>query len=163
MRSQATTPILMLTARSTEQDHVHGLDQGADDYLTKPFSPQTLLAHVRALLRRYDWDRPAPLAAGDLRLSLEDRTISICDGEPLHLTKREFALLQYLVANPERTISTERLTSQVWGYAGPDDRQLLKQVVHRIRLKIERDPAEPRYLLTISGVGYLLRPTPREE
>ena len=156
-----TTPILMLTARSTEDDHVHGLDQGADDYLTKPFSPQTLLAHVRALLRRSGMDRPAPLVAGDLRLSLEDRTISVCGGEPIHLTKREFSLLQYLIANPERTLSTERLTSQVWGYTGTDDRQLLKQIVHRIRQKIELDPADPRYLVTVSGVGYLLRPTPK--
>jgi DNA-binding response OmpR family regulator len=161
MRAEATTPILMLTARSTEDDHVHGLDQGADDYLTKPFSPQTLLAHVRALLRRSGMDRPAPLVAGDLRLSLEDRTISVCGGEPIHLTKREFSLLQYLIANPERTLSTERLTSQVWGYTGTDDRQLLKQIVHRIRQKIELDPADPRYLVTVSGVGYLLRPTPK--
>ena len=161
MRAEATTPILMLTARSTEDDHVHGLDQGADDYLTKPFSPQTLLAHVRALLRRSGMDRPAPLVAGDLRLSLEDRAISVCGGAPIHLTKREFSLLQYLIANPERTLSSERLTSQVWGYTGTDDRQLLKQVIHRLRQKIEEDPTEPRYLVTVSSAGYLLRPTPK--
>jgi DNA-binding response OmpR family regulator len=162
LRRESTTPILMLTARSTEDDHVHGLDQGADDYLTKPFKPQTLLAHVRALLRRSGMDRPAPLVAGNLRILLEEQAISIRDGLPIHLTKREFALLHYMVTNPERTISTERLTSQIWGYTGSDDRQLLKQIIHRIRQKIESDPAEPRYLITVSGVGYLLRPEPND-
>jgi DNA-binding response OmpR family regulator len=162
IRAEATTPILILTARSTDDDQVHGLDQGADDYLTKPFKPQTLLAHVRALLRRSTVGRVGQLAAGDLQLLLEDQAISVNGAPPIHLTKREFALLHCLVTNPERTLSAERLTRQIWGYTGADDRQLLKQLIHRVRQKIERDPAAPRYLMTVSGVGYVLYPAPND-
>ncbi len=165
LRSQALTPILMLTVRNTEEDHVRGLDQGADDYLTKPFSPRTLLAHVRALLRRSGRDRPErpePLAAGGLQLVLEDQAVMIGDGTPVHLTNREFRLLQYLLANTGRTIPSDQLTRHVWGYHGTGDRQLLKQIVHRLRQKIERDPAEPQYVVTVPGVGYKLQPTAGE-
>lgn len=165
LRSAALTPILMLTVRNTEEDHVHGLDQGADDFLTKPFSPRTLLAHVRALLRRSGTerpDRPEPLAAGDLQLVLENQAVMIGDGTLVHLTNREFRLLQYLLANAGRTIHSDQLTRHVWGYHGTGDRQLLKQIVHRLRQKIERDPAEPHYVVTVPGVGYKLQPTASE-
>ncbi|HEX9373969.1 MAG TPA: response regulator transcription factor [Roseiflexaceae bacterium] len=159
IRAEATTPIMMLTARSSEEDQVQGLDGGADDYLTKPFSPRTLLARVRALLRRAEIDRPAPLTAGDLTLDVEIQAVSVRGAPPIRLTSLEFRLLQYLLANAGHTIPAERLTIHVWGYRGVGDKQLLKQLVHRLRQKIERNPAEPQYIVTVAGVGYLLQPT----
>ncbi|HEX9439601.1 MAG TPA: response regulator transcription factor [Roseiflexaceae bacterium] len=159
IRAEATTPIMMLTARSSEEDQVQGLDGGADDYLTKPFSPRTLLARVRALLRRAEIDRPAPLTAGDLALDVEIQAVSVRGAPPIRLTSLEFRLLQYLLANAGHTIPAERLTIHVWGYRGVGDKQLLKQLVHRLRQKIERNPAEPQYVVTVAGVGYLLQPT----
>lgn len=161
IRSTAATPIMMLTVRSSEEDQVQGLDLGADDYLTKPFSPRTLLARVRALLRRADIDRPATHTSGDLRLDPEQHTVSVANGPPVHLTNLEFRLVQYLLANAEHTIPIERLTTHVWGYRGEGDRQLLKQLVHRLRQKIEQNPAEPQYLVTVAGVGYMLQATAR--
>ncbi|HEV7128910.1 MAG TPA: response regulator transcription factor [Ktedonobacterales bacterium] len=161
MRQLADTPILMLTVRNAEEDHVRGLDEGADDYLTKPFSPRTLLAHVRALLRRTGIEQPVSLDAGDLRLNSEDHTMSV-RGAVAHLTNRELRLVQYLVANVGRPVPAERLTTHIWGYQGTGDRQLLKQIVHRVRQKIEHDPAAPRYLMTVAGVGYMLRATPAD-
>jgi DNA-binding response OmpR family regulator len=159
IRAEATTPIMMLTARSSEEDQVQGLDGGADDYLTKPFSPRTLLARVRALLRRAEIDRPAPLTAGDLTLDVEIQAVSVRGAAPIRLTSLEFRLLQYLLANAGHTIPAERLTIHVWGYRGVGDKQLLKQLVHRLRQKIERNPAEPQQIVTVAGVGYLLQPT----
>jgi DNA-binding response OmpR family regulator len=151
---------MMLTVRSSEEDQVQGLDLGADDYLTKPFSPRTLLARVRALLRRAEIDRPAAPAGGDLLLDAERQAVSVRGGTPIRLTNLEFRLLQYLLANAERTISFERLTNHVWGYRGVGDRQLLKQLVHRLRQKIEENPAEPHYVVTVAGAGYLLQLKP---
>lgn len=156
IRAEGPTPILLLTVRNTEDDQVHGLDLGADDFLTKPFSPRTLLARVRALLRRSGVEHTASLVVGGLRLDPEAQSVETETAE-VHLTKREFRLLQYLVANAGHTIPAERLTTHVWGYAGAGDRQLLKQSIHRVRQKIERDPAEPRLLLTVPGVGYKLQ------
>ena len=156
IRAETTTPIMMLTVRSSEEDQVQGLDTGADDYLTKPFSPRTLLARVRALLRRAEIDRPAAQAVGDVQLDVEQQTVSIRGGAPTRLTNLEFRLLQYLTSNAEHTIPAERLTTHVWGYRGIGDRQLLKQLVHRLRQKIERNPAEPKYVMTVAGIGYLL-------
>jgi len=151
-----TTPVLLLTVRSSEQDQVQALDLGADDYLTKPFSPRTLLARVRALLRRAGIERPAPYAAGDFALDADRQTVSLRGGAAVRLTAMEFRLLHFLLANAGRTMSPERLTSHVWGYRGMGDKQLLKQLVHRLRRKIEPDAAEPKYLVAVSGVGYAL-------
>jgi DNA-binding response OmpR family regulator len=157
IRAESRTPIMMLTVRSGEEDQVRGLDGGADDYLTKPFSPRTLLARVRALLRRAEIDRPAPLAAGDLALDVERQAVSVGGAAPVRLTSLEFRLLQYLLANAGHTIPAEKLTTHVWGYRGVGDRQLLKQLVHRLRQKIERNPAEPEHVVTVAGVGYMLQ------
>jgi DNA-binding response OmpR family regulator len=156
LRSETTTPIIMLTVRSAEEDQVIGLDTGADDYLTKPFSPRTLLARIRAVLRRAEIDRPAPQTAGDFQLDSERQAVSIRAGPPTRLTNLEFRLLQYLLANAEHTLPSDRLTTHVWGYRGIGDRQALKQLVHRLRQKIEGDAAAPRYLVTVPGVGYVL-------
>lgn len=157
IRAESRTPIMMLTVRSGEEDQVRGLDGGADDYLTKPFSPRTLLARVRALLRRAEIDRPAPLAAGALMLDVERQAVSVGGAAPVRLTSLEFRLLQYLLANAGHTIPAEKLTTHVWGYRGVGDRQLLKQLVHRLRQKIERNPAEPEYVVTVAGIGYMLQ------
>lgn len=156
IRSEAATPIMLLTVRSSEEDQVQGLDTGADDYLTKPFSPRMLLARVRALLRRSDIDRPMAQEAGDLQLDSEGQSVRVRGGNAIRLTQLEFRLLQYLLANAEHTIPADRLTTHVWGYRGVGDRQSLKQLVHRVRQKIEADPATPRYVITVPGIGYRL-------
>jgi DNA-binding response OmpR family regulator len=152
----AKVPIMMLTVRAGEEDQVRGLDLGADDYLAKPFSPRTLLARVRAHLRRTGADRGAPVAQGDLALDAERQSVSVAGREAVHLTQLEFRLMQLLIANAGHSLPTERLTTHVWGRRGMGDRQMLKQLVHRLRRKIEADPAEPRYLRTVSGLGYIL-------
>lgn len=151
-----TTPIMMLTVRSAEEDQVEALDVGADDYLTKPFSPRALLARVRALLRRARGEQPAALMAGDLTLDPENLRVQIAGAAEVALTRLEFRLLQLMVSNAGHTLSSERLTGHIWGYRGLGDRQLLKQLVHRVRLKIEVDPSAPRRLVTVPGVGYRL-------
>jgi DNA-binding response OmpR family regulator len=158
IRNVSKVPIMMLTVRSAEEDQVQALDLGADDYLTKPFSPRTLLARVRALLRRAGEERPAPLDVGAFSLDLELQAVSVRSGEPVRLTRLELRLLQILIANAGHTLPAERLLAHVWGSRGTGDRQLLKQLVHRLRQKIEGDAAEPHYLVTVSGVGYALRP-----
>jgi len=153
------TPVMMLTVRGAEEDVVQGLDLGADDYLTKPFSPRALLARVRALLRRAAVDKPAPLVAGDLALDLELQSVAVAGGPSVRLTNLELRLLQLLLANAGHTLPAERLLSHVWGLRGTGDRQLLKQLVHRLRQKIEADAAHPCYLVTMHGIGYELRPS----
>jgi DNA-binding response OmpR family regulator len=157
IRARSGVPIMMLTVRSEEEDLIKALDLGADDYLTKPFSPKTLLARLKALLRRAGMETSAaPLAAGQMMLNVEEHTASIAGGAPVRLTKLELRLLQMLLANAGRTVSSDRLLVHVWGHRNSGDRQLLKQLVHRLRQKIEADPALPRYLQTAAGAGYKL-------
>ncbi len=156
IRAEAATPIMLLTVRSSEEDQVHGLDIGADDYLTKPFSPRTLLARVRALLRRASGETPAPMRSGDIALDMELQSVRVRAGPRIRLTQLEFRLLQHLLANAGHVVTAERLTLHVWGYQGSGDRQLLKQLVHRLRQKVEDDPANPRYIVTVPGIGYVL-------
>ena len=156
IRVDADTPVMMLTVRGEEADQVRGLDLGADDYLAKPFSPRTLLARVRALLRRGGAERPAPLGSGAIVLDPDLQTVSVGGASAVRLTNLEFRLLQLMVTTPNRTVPPERLLRHVWGHRATADRQLLKQLVHRVRQKVEADPAEPRYLKTVSGVGYRL-------
>jgi DNA-binding response OmpR family regulator len=157
IRELAATPIMMLTVQGSEEDEVAGLDMGADDYLTKPFSPRGLLARVRALLRRAGDDRPAPLKAGDFALDLELQAVCVRGGPPLRLTRLELRLLQLLLVNAGHPLPVERLLSHVWGSRGGGDRQLVKQLVHRLRQKIELDARQPRYLVTVAGAGYSLQ------
>jgi DNA-binding response OmpR family regulator len=159
IRQSSRVPIMMLTVRGGEEDQVAALDLGADDYLTKPFSPRALLARVRALLRRAGGagsEPPAPLAAGDFLLYVERQSVTVAGRAAVRLTRLELRLLQLLLANAGHPLPAERLLRHVWGSRGADDRQLLKQLVHRLRRKIELDAAAPRYLLTESGVGYAL-------
>jgi len=156
VRQKSRVPIMMLTARGEEEDLVRALELGADDYLTKPFSPRTLLARVKALLRRAGVDAATPLAAGRIKLDVDEHTVQVAEGEPIRLTKLELRLLQMLLANSGHTVSSDRLLMQVWGHRGAGDRQLLKQLVHRLRHKIEVDPALPQLLQTAPGAGYRL-------
>lgn len=154
IRKQSRIPVMMLTARGEEEDLVRALDLGADDYLTKPFSPRTLLARVRALLRRSGVESGGAMTVGRLRLDLEALVLHIGDGPAVKLTKLETRLLQILLANAGHVVGTERLLTHVWGHRGSGDRQLLKQLVHRLRHKIEADPADPQVLKTEAGAGY---------
>ncbi|HET9861889.1 MAG TPA: response regulator transcription factor [Steroidobacteraceae bacterium] len=157
IRARGDVPIMMLTVRGEEQDLVKALDLGADDYLTKPFSPKTLLARVKALLRRASAERGhAPLAAGRVSLDVDNYTVRIGAGEPIALTKLELRLLQMLLAQAGRPVNSDRLLVQVWGHRGSGDRQLLKQLVHRLRQKIEANPAVPQLLQTAAPSGYKL-------
>jgi DNA-binding response OmpR family regulator len=157
VRAGSDTPVMMLTVRGEESDVVRGLDLGADDYLAKPFSPRTLVARVRALLRRHGSERPAPAATtGAIALDSDLQTVSVEGSAPVRLTNLEFRLVQLMVGSPNRTLRPEQLLRHVWGHRTSDDRQLLKQLVHRVRLKIERDPASPQLLKTVPGVGYRL-------
>jgi DNA-binding response OmpR family regulator len=156
IRAKSRIPVMMLTVRGEEEDLIKALDLGADDYLTKPFSPRTLLARIKALLRRAGIESAAPVSAGRLQLDAEEHTVRIDGGEPVRLTKLELRLLQMLLANVSRTVSSDRLLIQVWGHRNSGDRQLLKQLVHRLRHKIEADPANPQLLQTSAGSGYKL-------
>jgi DNA-binding response OmpR family regulator len=156
IRQKSQIPILMLTARGAEEDLVKALDLGADDYMTKPFSPRTLLARIKALLRRSGMEGSSSLAVGRLALDVDEHTVRVGDGEPVRLTKLELRLLQMLLANAGRTVNSDRLLMQVWGHRNSGDRQLLKQLVHRLRQKIESDPAAPQLLQTSAGTGYKL-------
>jgi len=156
IRKRSRVPVIMLTVRGEEEDLVRALELGADDYLTKPFSPRTLLARIKALLRRAGMENAAPLAVGRITLDIEEHTVRIGSSEPVRLTKLELRLLQMLLANAGHTVSSDRLLIQVWGHRNSGDRQLLKQLVHRLRQKIESDPAVPQFLQTASGAGYKL-------
>src|SRR5260221_2165619 len=155
IRKRSRVPVIMLTVRGEEEDLVRALELGADDYLTKPFSPRTLLARIKALLRRAGMENSAPLAAGRVALDIDEHTVKIGTNEPVRLTKLELRLLQMLLANAGHTVSTDRLLVQVWGHRNSADRQLLKELGHRLRHKIEADPAAPALLRT-AAAGYKL-------
>lgn len=156
IRRDSRVPIMMLTVRGEEEDLVRALELGADDYLTKPFSPRTLLARAKALLRRAGTEGASILSNGKMKLDADEHSLAIADAPPIRLTKLELRLLQLLLANAGRTVSSDRLLVHVWGHRGSGDRQLLKQLVHRLRQKIERDPAIPQILQTAAGAGYKL-------
>jgi DNA-binding response OmpR family regulator len=154
-------PILMLTARDEEIDKVVGLELGADDYLTKPFSMHELLARVKALLRRSEMaggtqaDRASRLESGNLVLDLDTRRATLA-GELLQLKRREFDLLAYFLRHPGQVLSRDRLLRHVWGYdASGGDTRTVDVHVRWLRGKIERDPTSPERLQTLRGVGYL--------
>jgi len=157
-------PILMLTAKSGELDRVLGLEMGADDYLAKPFSVRELVARVRALFRRIDALGSATvpdqiIRQGDLIIDCEKHSVTLKD-EPLALTAREFELLVHFARHPGRVYRREQLLNQVWGagYEGYD--HTVNSHINRLRAKIENDPARPRYILTVWGVGYKFADTP---
>jgi DNA-binding response OmpR family regulator len=160
IRRVSAVPIMMLTVRGEEADLVRALELGADDYLTKPFSPRTLIARVRALLRRAGVEgaaRPASTQVGELTLDADTLTLHIGTEREQRLTPLEVRLLQLLFANAGQVVAADRLLAHVWGQRGGGDRQLLKQLVHRLRLKLGDDAEQPRWLETVPNAGYRLR------
>jgi len=158
LRERSRIPLLMLTARSEEEDVVRALSIGADDYLTKPFSPKILLARVKALLRRAGQEVADGAAAGTLSLDANELTLHGLPRGPVRLTPLESRFLQLLLAHAGRTVNAERLLVHVWGNRAGGNRQLLKQLVHRLRQKIEVDPAAPALIRTMPNAGYMLTP-----
>jgi DNA-binding response OmpR family regulator len=154
IRQGSDVPILMVTARSSESDKLLGLEIGADDYITKPFSTAELVARVRALLRRSSGTlRERPLELGELRIDPARRVVER-DGRPVSLTTLEFDLLYFLASRPGRVFSRESLMEQVWGSDRIVDDRSIDSLVSRLRHKLERNPAEPRYVQTVWGAGY---------
>ena len=158
LRRHSDVPIVMVTARNDTHDVVAGLEAGADDYLTKPFAPKELSARIRALLRRIRPISPghAKLTFGDLEIVPDEGKVLLA-GQELHLTKTEFRLLCELAQNPGRVFSRESLLDKVWGYDYFGDGRLVDVHVRRLRTKVESDPANPRHVVTVRGLGYRLQ------
>ena len=158
LRRHSDVPIVMVTARNDTHDVVAGLEAGADDYLTKPFAPKELSARIRALLRRVRPISPghAKLTFGDLDIVPDEGKVTRA-GQELHLTKTEFRLLCELAQNPGRVFSRESLLDKVWGYDYFGDGRLVDVHVRRLRTKVEADPANPRHVVTVRGLGYRLQ------
>jgi two-component system response regulator RegX3 len=156
LRSRSNVPIIMLTAKDSEVDKVVGLELGADDYVTKPYSARELVARIRAVLRRRgDVEAPADgaLEAGPVRMDVERHVVAV-DGEPVALPLKEFDLLELLLRNAGRVLTRGQLIDRVWGSDYVGDTKTLDVHVKRLRAKIEPDPANPKYLLTVRGLGY---------
>jgi DNA-binding response OmpR family regulator len=156
LREQSRIPLVMLTARDEEADVVRALALGADDYLTKPFSPKILLARLKALLRRAGNETPEAVVVGALSLDVNELALHGLPSGPVRLTPLELRFLQLLFAHAGRTVNAERLLVHVWGNRAGGNRQLLKQLVHRLRQKVERDPADPKLIKTMPNAGYQL-------
>ena len=157
------TPILMLTAKSSELDRVLGLELGADDYLTKPFSMLELAARIKGIFRRADREKAAAAAAASpaaqrieapgLHIDLQRREVRVAE-QPVELTAKEFDLLVYFARSPGRVFTRAQLLDQVWGYSHSGYEHTVNSHINRLRNKIERDPAHPDYIQTVWGVGY---------
>jgi DNA-binding response OmpR family regulator len=161
LRSRSQVPIIMLTAKDDEIDKVLGLEIGADDYITKPFSVREFRSRVRAALRRSEMLRgraaPAePIVAGELRIDFERRAVTV-GVEPVRLTYVEFEILSALAAAPGRVFTREMLLEQVWGDSAYRDQRTIDVHIRHLREKLEADPRQPEYLLTVRGVGYRFR------
>jgi DNA-binding response OmpR family regulator len=159
IRAKSELPVILLTARGEEADRIVGLELGADDYVTKPFSPRELAARVRTVLRR-----SAPPADENQRLSFDGLELDAAtrevrrQGEELKLTAKEFDLLWFLASNPRKVFSRDQLMSRVWGYEAALDTGTVTVHVRRLREKIEESPSHPRFLQTVWGVGYRFAP-----
>ena len=158
LRERSSLPVIMLTARAEETDKLLGLGIGADDYVTKPFSPRELVARVAAVLRRAEhWPDGDVMRAGELRINARARTVE--DGRgPLDVTAREFDLLLHLARHPGQVFTRDQLMSSVWDYAYTGDTSTVTVHMRRLRAKVERDPSRPRHLKTVWGVGYKFEP-----
>lgn len=166
-QQQIMTPILMLTARDDEFDKVLGLELGADDYMTKPFSPREVIARVKAILRRTEIVQPAAesserLVVGELEI-FPERYEATIDGKPLELTPKEFELLLYLARHKGRVLTRDQLLSAVWNYEFAGDTRIVDVHISHLREKIETDTKKPMYIKTVRGLGYKLEEPKRHE
>jgi len=157
LREISTVPVILLTVRSDEEDRIRGLELGADDYITKPFSPRELVSRVNAVLRRADWPSSTPrsLLKIDDRLSVDfNRHQVIVDGERIDLRPTEYRLLSHLIQNAGWVVPHETLLAKVWGYEYRDETHYLRLYINYLRKKVEEDPSNPKYILTERGIGY---------
>lgn len=162
LRQRSSVPIIMVTARDSEIDKVVGLELGADDYVTKPYSPRELVARIRAVLRRQrdavpTDAEPTTLQAGPVRMDIERHIVNVGD-EPVQLPLKEFELLEMLLRNAGRVLTRGQLIGQVWGSDYVGDTKTLDVHVKRLRSKLERDPGNPRHVVTVRGLGYKFEP-----
>jgi len=159
IRGRSDLPVILLTARGEEADRIVGLELGADDYVTKPFSPRELAARVRTVLRRSrgSLGMPARLAFGEVELDGAGRIVTR-SGRPVTLTAKEFDLLWFLASHPRHVFSRDQLMDRVWDYAAAVDTGTVTVHIRRLREKIEADPARPEHLKTVWGAGYRLDP-----
>jgi two-component system response regulator RegX3 len=157
IRSVSSVPVIMVSAKDDEVDKVVGLELGADDYVTKPYSPRELVARIRAVLRRgAEPDlAPATLEAGPVRMDVERHVVTV-DGQEQRLPLKEFELLEMFLRNPGRVLTRGQLIDRVWGSDYVGDTKTLDVHVKRLRAKLEPDPGEPKYLVTVRGLGYKL-------
>jgi two-component system response regulator ResD len=157
-------PIIMLTARGSESDRLIGFELGVDDYIVKPFSPREVVARVKAVLRRSGGDKPEgrdeqPITISDLCIDPRKREVHAGESE-IALTAKEFDLLWYFARHPGQVLTRDHLISEIWGYDFDGDESTVTVHIRRLREKIEPDPANPKYILTVRGVGYKLDETP---
>jgi two-component system response regulator RegX3 len=161
LRQRSRVPVIMVTARDTEIDKVVGLEIGADDYVTKPFSPRELVARIRAVLRRNAGEpveaATPTLAAGPVRMDVERHVVTV-GGDTVALPLKEFELLELLLRNAGRVLTRGQLIDRVWGADYVGDTKTLDVHVKRLRSKIEPEPSSPRYILTVRGLGYKFEP-----
>jgi len=158
IRTTSSVPVIMVSAKDDEVDKVVGLELGADDYVTKPYSPRELVARIRAVLRRHaDPGEVAPstLEAGPVRMDVERHTVTLA-GEEVHLPLKEFELLELFLRNPGRVLTRGQLIDRVWGADYVGDTKTLDVHVKRLRAKLEAEPSEPTMLVTVRGLGYKL-------
>lgn len=162
LREWSQIPIIMLSARGDENDKVKCLDLGADDYITKPFGASELIARVRAVMRRTETSGSTPVqpsfSCGDLEINFAQRQVTVA-GEEVKLTPTEYSLLQEFAANAGKVLTHTHLLGKVWGSEYREDTQYIHVFVRRLRAKLEPDPANPRYVMTVPGIGYQLRET----
>jgi two-component system KDP operon response regulator KdpE len=160
LRKASAVPVIIITARGREEEKIAGLDAGAEDYLTKPFSVGELLARIRVALRHRrgngDEAAPAPYVSGDLSVDTGARIVRV-GGREVHLTPQEFNILSMLVRRAGRVVMQRHILKEVWGHAGHEESRNLRLYIHQLREKIEKDPARPRHIVTEPGVGYRLK------
>ncbi|MDT0304525.1 response regulator transcription factor [Streptomonospora wellingtoniae] len=164
LRQKSNVPVIMLTAKDSEIDKVVGLELGADDYVTKPFSSRELVARIRAVLRRRGEDEallPTALEAGPVRMDVERHVVTV-RGEHIQLPLKEFELLEVLLRNAGRVLTRMQLIDRVWGADYVGDTKTLDVHVKRLRAKIENDPGNPEFIVTVRGLGYKFEPVGEE-
>jgi DNA-binding response OmpR family regulator len=158
LRTHSNVPIIMLSARGDEVDRILGLEFGADDYVTKPFSPRELVSRVKAILRRtkMEPDDKERITVGDLQIDTLSRQVKLA-GEPVHLTSSEYGILLHLARHPGTAFSRQAILTALWEESPVGDERAIDVHIHNIREKLESDPKDPTYILTVRGFGYRLR------